>query len=224
MLKKKWMVSGAVAIFLLSSSLGVLAGANLQPIKAYLDSSMKIVVNGKPFQPQSAQGAVLAPISYNGNTYLPVSAISKAVGVAVEYQQQSHTIFLGEKIAGVPIADSFSGHLRTKDPQLTTYNGKDYKDVFFNNASGNRGSGFMLYPKGKYQKLYIQVAAVGKDIETFFVQDSDTDVKLKMDSITVEDGLKTFEIDINGLESLYVGAQLKDGGSLFVPLTTSYYK
>ncbi|MDQ0194186.1 hypothetical protein [Paenibacillus wynnii] len=81
----------------------------------------------------------------------------------------------------------------------------------------------MLYPKGKYQKLYIQVAAVGKDIDTFFVQDQD-DVKLKIDSIDVAEGLKTFEIDISGADSLFVHSELKDGGSIFIPLTTSYYK
>jgi hypothetical protein len=222
-MKKKFIVTGAAAIFLISTSVGIYAGSNLQQIKAFLNPSMKFQVNGKPFQPQNDKGAVLAPISYNGSTYLPVRAISKALGVAIEYNNQSNTIFLGEKGVGVSIAEGFGGNFRTKDPQLTSYNGKDYKDVFFNNATGSRSSGFTLYPKGKYQKLYIQVAAVEKDIESFFVQDQD-DVKLKIDTIDVTEGLKTFEIDISGVESLYVHSELKEGGSIFIPLTTSYYK
>lgn len=82
----------------------------------------------------------------------------------------------------------------------------------------------MLYPKGKYQKLYLQVAAVGEDIEEFFVQDSETDAKLEIDTIDVAEGLKTFEIDISSVETLFVHSDLNDGGSIFIPLTTSYYK
>lgn len=223
-MKKKWIAAGAAGILLMSTSAGVYAGSNLQQIKAYLNLSMKFQVNGKPFQPQNDKGAVMAPISYNGSTYLPVRAMSKALGVAIEYDNKTNTIFLGEKGVGVSIADGFDSNFRTKDPQLTSYNGKDYKDVFFNNADGNRSSGFMLYPKGKYQKLYLQVAAVGKDIEEFFVQDSDTDAKLEIDTIDVAEGLKTFEIDISGVETLFVHSNLKDGGSIFIPLTTSYYK
>lgn len=185
---------------------------------------MKFKVNGKPFQPQNEKGAVIAPIIYNGSTYLPVRAVSGALGVAVEYDAKNNTVLLGEKLDGIPIADSASSSHRTKDPQLTTYNGKDYKDVYFNNASGTRGASFMLYPEGKYQKLYLQAAAIGEDIEEFFVQDSDTDIKLKIDSIAVSEGMKTFEIDISGVDALFIHADVEDGGSLFVPLTTSYYK
>ena len=223
-MKKKWIATGAAAIFLISTSAGVYAGSNLQEIKAFLNPSIKFQVNGKPFQPQNEKGAVLAPISYNGSTYLPLRAISTALGVAVEYNTQTNTIFLGEKGVGVSIADGFDSSFRTKDPDLTKYQDKDYKDVFFNNATGSRSSGFILSPKGKYQKLYLQVAAVGKDIDDFFVQDNESDAKLEIDSIHVSEGLKTFEIDISGVETLYVHAEIEDGGSMFIPLTTSYYK
>jgi hypothetical protein len=223
-MKRKWIAAGAAAIFLVSSSAGVYAGSQLQEIKAYLDSGMKFKMDGKPFQPLNDKGAVMAPITYNNSTYLPVRAISNALGVAVTYDSASHTVILGEKTEGVAIAGGFNDHLRTKDPDLTGYNGKDYKDVFFNNLSGNRSASFMLYPKGNYQKLYLQVAAIGQDIEEFFVQDSDTDVKLEIDSVMVSDGLKTFEIDISGVDSLFIHANVRDGGSIFVPLTTSYYK
>lgn len=223
-MKRKWMLTGAAAIFLVSSSAGVYAGAQLQEIKAYLDSGMKFQMDGKPFQPVNDKGAVMAPISYNNSTYLPVRAISNALGVAVSYDSATHTVILGEKTEGVSIAGGFRDHLRTKDPDLTSYQGKDYKDVFLNNLSGNRSASFMLYPEGKYQKLYLQVAAIGQDIEEFFVKDSDTDVKLEIDSVSISDSLKTFEIDISGVDSLYVHAKVQDGGSIFVPLTTSYYK
>ena len=82
----------------------------------------------------------------------------------------------------------------------------------------------MLYPKGKYQKLYLQVAAIGEDVEELVVKDSGKDIILKQESVTVADGLKTIVVDIGGVSELYIYGDLKDSGKLFVPLTTSYYK
>ncbi|KAA9008572.1 hypothetical protein F4V43_00095 [Paenibacillus spiritus] len=223
-MQKKWIAAGTAALVFMCTAAGAYAGANLKPIKAFLNPSMKFQVNGQPFQPQNDNGAVLAPIVYNNTTYLPVRSMSKALGVAIDYNQQTNTIYLGEKAEGVSVAGTFSGDFRTKDPQLTTYGDKDYKDVFFNNSSGTRGASFMLYPKGKYTKLYLQVAAVGKDVEEIFVQDADTDIKLKIGTVAVSEGIKTFEVDISGVNDLFVHADVKSGGSLFVPLTTSFYK
>jgi hypothetical protein len=47
---------------------------------------------------------------------------------------------------------------------------------------------------------------------------------LKVDSVSISEGLKTIEVDIGGAEELWVDAEVKDGGAMFVPLTTSYYK
>jgi hypothetical protein len=55
-------------------------------------------------------------------------------------------VLLGEKPDGVSIADGFDNMYRTKDPGKTTYNGKDYKDVYFDDGDGNRSSNFILKP------------------------------------------------------------------------------
>ncbi|WP_054956996.1 stalk domain-containing protein [Paenibacillus dakarensis] len=203
---------------------GVYAGSNLQEIKAYLNPSIKFKVDGQPVQLKNSSGAVITPISYNNTTYLPVRAISDVLGVTVNFDGKTNTIQLGEQTEGVSIAAGFDSLYHTKDPKMTIYNGKDYKDVFFDNGSGTRGSSFMLYPKGKYQKLYLQVAAIGSDIEDFYIQDSDTDTVLKKQNILVEDGLVTVEVNIAGVQSLFVHGNVKKGGSVFIPLTTSYYK
>ena len=115
-MKKKWIATGAAAILFMSTSAGVYAGSNLQQIKAFLDPSMKFQVNGKPFQPLNDKGAVMAPILYNGSTYLPVRALSKALGVAIEYNKQTNTIFLGEKGEGVSIAEGFDADFGLRIP------------------------------------------------------------------------------------------------------------
>lgn len=225
-LKKKLAVTAIGAAMVLSMGTGVLAGANLQEIKAYLNGSITVKYNGSPVQLQDEQGAVVLPITYDGNTYLPVRSIAKTLNVAINYDGATNTVLLGEQNEGVALAKNFSNSssYHTKDPNLTTYKGKDYKDVFFDNGKSTRGSSFMLYPKGKYQKLVLQAAATGNDIEKLFVQDSDKDVYLKTTTISVEEGLKTIEVDIAGVDKLFVHADIKGNGGLFIPLTTSYFK
>nr|WP_216626483.1 stalk domain-containing protein [Paenibacillus phytohabitans] len=203
---------------------GVYAGANLQEIKAFLNPGIKFKVDGQPVQLKNSSGAVIAPISYKDTTYLPVRSVSDLLGVTVKFDAASNTISLGEQTEGVSIAAGFDSSYHTKDPDKTVYKDKDYKDVHFDNGSGTRGSSFMLYPNKKYQKLYIQVAAIGTDIKDFTVQDSDTDTVLKKLNITPEEGLVTVEVDIAGVSSIYVTGDVQDGSSMFVPLTTSYYK
>lgn len=224
MLKKKWIISAMVAALMLTAGTGVYAGAKLQEVKAYLNSSIQLKYNGTPVQPRDEKGNAVLPITYNGTTYLPVRAVADIVGVAVSYNPETYTVELGEKAEGIAIAKGFENMYYTKDSKETTYQGKDYKEAYFDNASGKRSSGFMLYPKGKYQKLVLQVAAIGEDIDNFFINDSERDVKLKSEKIAVKDGLKTIEVDIAGVNELFINADILNDGAMFVPLTTSYYK
>ena len=223
-MKKKWIASIAVASMLVGSSAGAFAASNLQEIRAFFDSGLKFKLHGKDYTPANDQGVPTLPITYNGTTYLPVRAISNALDVAISYDAQTKTISLGEKSEGTPIADGFNDMYHTKDPALTTFNGKDYKEVYYNNAPSNRNASFMLYPKGKYQKLVLQIAAIGHDIEALQIKDSGNNIVLKTETINVADGLKTIEVDIGGVEQLYINGSVKDGTKVFVPLTTSYYK
>jgi hypothetical protein len=222
--KKKLTAALTVFAVLGGMGTGVYAGANLQEIKAFLNPGIKFKVDGQPVQLKNSSGAVIAPISYKDTTYLPVRSVSDLLGVTVKFDAASNTISLGEQTEGVSIAAGFDSSYHTKDPDKTVYKDKDYKDVHFDNGSGTRGSSFMLYPNKKYQKLYIQVAAIGTDIKDFTVQDSDTDTVLKKLNITPEEGLVTVEVDIAGVSSIYVTGDVQDGSSMFVPLTTSYYK
>ncbi|GGD83199.1 stalk domain-containing protein [Paenibacillus nasutitermitis] len=222
---KKKVAAAAVALSLFAAtSAGVYAGANMTQIKAYLNAGLKFKVDGKPVQLRDGNGNTLVPITYNNTTYLPVRSVADVLNVAVDFDQKSGTIQFGEKSEGVSIAEGFDSMYHTKDSSKTTYNGKDYKDVYFDNATSSRGSSFMLYPKKKYNKLYLQVAAVGKDIEKISIKDTDTDTELKQTAVAMNDGLVTIEVDIGGVGSIFFHADVAADGALFIPLTTSYYK
>lgn len=82
-------------VFFLGGSVGVTAQAYYQKIVAYLDSGIKIKINGKDFKPTDAKGNAIVPISYNGNTYLPLKSVADAVAMPVKWNEKTRTASLG---------------------------------------------------------------------------------------------------------------------------------
>lgn len=224
-MKKKAFVAIISVSMLASMGTGALAATKLQEIKAYLNPGIKVQVNGTHVDLRDGKGNVIAPISYQGANYFPIRAISDALDIPVSFDETTQTINLGEKVDGVSIVKGFKDMYYTKDPVKTTYKGKDYKEAYFNDGSGNRSTSFMLYPNKEYQTLYLQIAAVSGDITDFTIQDGDTQTTLKkIDVIKAEEGLITVQADIAGVKSLYIHGDVKGDTAVFVPLTTSYYK
>ncbi|MNZ68809.1 hypothetical protein D3C78_870850 [compost metagenome] len=224
-LKKKTFAAVISVSMLASMGTGAFAATKLQEIKAYLNPNIKVQVDGTYTDLRDAKGNAIAPITYQGANYFPIRAISDALNVAVDYDESTQTIQLGEKVEGVSIAKGFTDMYHTKDPAQTTYKGTDYKEAYFNNNTGNREASFLLKPNKEHQTLYLQIAAVGGDISNLTVKDADSQVILKsVETIKSEDGLVTVEVGIGGVKSLYIYGNVKGDTSVFVPLTTSYYK
>lgn len=219
---KKTIVSIVGISMILGAAGGVYAGANLQEIKAYLNNDIKVKVNGNTVQLLDAQGNVVTPITYDGSTYLPARAIASSLNVAVDYDAASNSVLFGEKVEGTPVNAIQTFYQAIKDPNLTKYKNKDYGEVIKNTESS--GSNFTLEPKGKYQKLYLQVAAIGSEVE-IKIQDKNS-VLLKQDTVKIDDGLKTIEVNVAGLNevTVFYSYENNDKSGIFVPLTTSYYK
>jgi len=224
-LKKKTFAAVISATMLASMGTGAFAATKLQEIKAHLNPEIKVQVDGSYTDLRDVNGNAIAPIVYQGANYFPIRAISDALDVAVDYDGTTKTIILGEKVDGESIAEGFDDMYHTKDTAHTTYKGKDYKEAYFNTGTGNRSASFMLYPNKEHQTLYLQVAAVGGDLTNLTFKDSDNNIVLKsVETIKPEDGLVTIEVGIGGVKTLYIYGDAKKGTSVFVPLTTSYYK
>lgn len=224
-MKKKVFVTIMASTIVASMATGAYGATKLQEIKAFLNPGISIKVDGVPTQLKDSSGLNIVPITYKNTTYLPVRAVSDALNIAVNYDSKSDTVQLGEKVDGTAISKGFNDMYHTKDPQFTNYKGKDYKEVFYDNASSNRSSSFMLYPKKQHQTLYLQIAAIDEPIEKLTIKDSNNNVILKtVDVINPEQELITVEVNVGGVDTLYVHADAKSGGKVFVPLTTSYYK
>ncbi|MEK4251372.1 stalk domain-containing protein [Paenibacillus sp. FSL W7-1287] len=224
-MKKKVFATIMATTVIASMATGVYGATKLQEIKAYLNPGISFKVDGVPTQLKDSSGLAVVPISYKNTTYLPVRAVSDALGVAVNYDGKTETINLGEVVDGIALSKDFRSDNHTKDPAQTTYKGKDYKEAFYNDNNANRGVSFMLYPKGRYQTLYLQIAALGEPFEKIQIKDSDNDIILKeIEVIDPSEGLITIEVDIGGVDTLYVHGSADRNGQVFVPLTTSYFK
>lgn len=86
---------------------GVLVGATLvniptlarqaaERIEVVYDD-IKILIDGKEFQPTDVNGNTVEPFIYNGTTYLPVRAIANAFDKEVDWEPQTSTVSLGGK-------------------------------------------------------------------------------------------------------------------------------
>ncbi|GGG65860.1 stalk domain-containing protein [Paenibacillus radicis (ex Gao et al. 2016)] len=224
-MKKKTMAAILGVTILASMSTGAYAATKLQEIKAYLNPGVKVKVNGTLVQLKDAKGSAIVPIEYKNSNYVPARAIADALGVAVDYDQATQTIIFGEKVEGTALSVGFDDMYYTKDPAFTSYKGKDYKEAYFNNGTGDRSVNFMLHPNKQYQTLQLQIAAIGSDLKNITVKDTKKDIILKeVELIKAEDGLTTIEVNVGGVEELFVEGSISSGGTVFVPLTTSHYK
>lgn len=92
---KKAIVLGALTIFTLGNVSGVSASTSLKEITAYLDTSIRLVVNGLPFTAKDSDGKALIPINYEGNTYLPLRSVAEVTGMNVKWDDATRTAKLG---------------------------------------------------------------------------------------------------------------------------------
>lgn len=80
----------------LSAVLCVMLVMTLLPA-AMADSDVKIVIDGQQLIAKDANGTVVYPIIKEGTTYLPVRAIGQAFGKAVDWDEETNTVFVGDK-------------------------------------------------------------------------------------------------------------------------------
>jgi hypothetical protein len=157
-------------------------------------------------------GSRLYPISYKGRTYLPVRALANALSVAVDYDSETKTVYLGEReripLEGKDYMKNYTSQFSTDKDQLLV-NGKQYEwGIVYTGTDGYYEYSGFIYPNGKYQKF--------GGVACFEDQDDSTDeviIKIRendyqgkvLKEITVKKGESIpFEIDIPKLKTLYV--------------------
>lgn len=91
----KKLVSGILIGALLTSGM-VFAKQATEKIEVIYDN-IKLIIDGKEYQPTDANGNAVEPFAYNGTTYLPLRAVANAFDKEVDWEAQTSTITLGTK-------------------------------------------------------------------------------------------------------------------------------
>lgn len=90
-------------------------------------TDIKLCVDGQFITPKDANGSTVEPFAIQGTTYLPVRAIGEALGKPVDWDQATHTVYIGQKPAGG--AGTANGTL--SNPFLGSVGGTAiYHDIF----------------------------------------------------------------------------------------------
>ena len=82
---------------------GKAEGRNAQEKKEIYYNNIKIKINGKEIEPKDSNGNIVEPFTISGTTYLPVRAVSEALGKNVGWNGETKTVFISsiEKVAKI---------------------------------------------------------------------------------------------------------------------------
>ncbi len=92
-------LQGLIVEFLIGVMLtsGVVFAKQATETISVIYDNIKILIDGKEYQPTDVNGNVVEPFIYNGTTYLPVRAIANVFDKEVNWEAQTSTVTLGSK-------------------------------------------------------------------------------------------------------------------------------
>ena len=169
-----------VLALLLTFSAGVFAADGGQYIQALIANDINIAFNGEAFEPiDEATGEQYVPIIIDGRTYLPVRPIAEAAGLAVNWDGNTRTIYLGSAgVVDVKPSDVLDAHgdelTYTVDQEILNRINEfdkdesvEYTHGFFSHMD-KYGSGHktVLHTDGKYDTMRVTVIFIPDDEET----------------------------------------------------------
>lgn len=200
-------------VFFIGIGVGNIGASSVnKEIKALLNATLKIKVNGSDFIPAAEDGSRLYPISYNGRTYLPVQSIAKALSVAVSYDAASQTIYIGERdripMEGKDYVKNYTSQFSSDKSQLLI-NGKQYSwGIVYTGTEGYYEYSGFIYPNGKYQRFggVACMEDLDKSTEEVIIKIRENNYEGRvLKEITIKKGESIpFEIDIAGIKTLYI--------------------
>ena len=118
--KAAWFLSGVaatvLAVSLTSPALAALAAKTIQ-----VYTGVDVYVDDMKLEPTDANGNPVEVFVYNGTTYLPVRAVSEAVGKTVQWEPESNSVYLGKHTGEKPAVwlqdlDYFTGRTLKVEP------------------------------------------------------------------------------------------------------------
>lgn len=152
--KAKGFVFGFVTCALLSNSFVIGHSESISKQLTAVYNGIKLVVNGQTVVPKDSNGNEVEPFVVNGTTYLPVRAISQALGQSVSWEGTTSTVYIGanKQIAQPTIwlkdMKTMAGNLHNGTTEIYDNLGKSY-----NNYVKMSNSSLTYALNGQYSKF-----------------------------------------------------------------------
>lgn len=111
--KAAWFLSGvltaALAVSVLTPALAALTDKTIR-----VSTGISLYIDDQKLDPKDANGNPVEPFVLNGTTYLPVRAVSEALGVPVQWEGSTWSVYVGKHASDKPAVwlkdlDYFSG-------------------------------------------------------------------------------------------------------------------
>lgn len=169
-MKQKTIARIAVPALLVSLCASMLLGAAASYSDAAITASyrnIKLMVDGVYQTPTDADGNIVEPFIYEGTTYLPVRAVSEALGRKVDFDASTNTVLIGETTVASQNTTEYEG--KNSDESIDIA----YRDVKISvdgtlidpkDAAGNPVEPF-IYNGTTYLPVRAVSQALGKTVE-----------------------------------------------------------
>lgn len=111
--KAAWFLSGilatVIAVSIVSPALAALTNKTIQ-----VATGVSLYINDQKLDPKDPNGNPVEPFILDGTTYLPVRAVSEALGVPIQWEGSTWSVYIGQHTSDKPAAwlsqmDYFSG-------------------------------------------------------------------------------------------------------------------
>lgn len=198
--RMKGFAAGLIACVLVMGLIGT-AAATVGKRTVDVDyTNIKIELNGKQITPTDANGNIVEPFAISGTTYLPVRAVSNALGLQVGWDGTTNTVQLtevGEKDGGTNDNESYLQLLEVMDEYKTVEDkaeqGLDESKMLSREISGSFSKYAdisdirnYLIESADYVKQYGETIAANRSDVEKMVNTSKTDyVKANLENVVV---------------------------------------
>ncbi len=213
-------LQGLIAGLLIGTMLtsGVVFAKQATETISVIYDNIKILIDGKEYQPTDANGNIVEPFIYNGTTYLPVRAIANAFNKNVNWDAENNTVILGSKefdyLNKMSYVDNNQEGCSKAEFTLKDNGIRLYQSGYGYDKVDKYPIHYVAYKlDGNYKKFVAEVynnVSNGHGAKVYF-KGNGKDILYSMPGISSKTPKTEIEIDVSGQNILYIEVENIDG-------------
>ena len=210
-----------ILVVLLLLPLGTALGAPTWSSRniSVLQGGIRVVVNGQQITPRDAQGNVVEPIIFEGTTFMPLRAISEALGYPADWNPHTTTAYIGTRTrAPQPFLDAAPWVERNRVGGTLQVNNATMNGVFYPNAILSSHNSSAQWSRHELNRQFSTLTGViGREDGSGALPGSITFIgdgrTLAVFSVGGDTRPQNVSVDVRGVSELEIRVQLATGGT-----------